>query len=107
MVMTRELCALLTITPFRLPNNPGNATVYERAVVDGKPVNTSPLTCTEQASINLLFNQQKRYYMLMQNIKWACFTALDASVNDAFNVSNIPNRHQTSQTDVNGMRACR
>ncbi len=37
------------------------------------------------------FNQQKHYFMLMRNIKRACFTALNASVNDTFKVSNVAN----------------
>ena len=32
----------------------------------------------------------KHYFMLMHNIDRACFTALDASINDAFKVSDDP-----------------
>jgi hypothetical protein len=91
MVMARELYSLLTNVPFRLPTNPGAAAVYVRAVVTGQPVNNSPLSRTEQASIDTLFNSCKHYFHSMQNIERACFTALDVSINDAFMVSNNPN----------------
>ena len=45
---------------------------------------------TEQESIDTLFNQRKHYFLSMQNIERACFTALDSSINDAFKVSNDP-----------------
>jgi len=91
MVMARELYSLLTSTPFCLPTNPGAAVVYVRAVATGQPVNDAPLSRTEQASIDSLFNCRKHYFLSMQNIKRACFTALDASINYAFKVSNDPN----------------
>jgi hypothetical protein len=90
MVMAQELYALLTPTPFRLPNNPGDATIYVRPVVAGQPVDATPLTRMEQASIDTCFACAKQYYLSMRNIKRACFTALDASINDAFKVSNDP-----------------
>jgi hypothetical protein len=90
MVMARELYALLTIQPFRLPTNPGATGIYIRSQTPGQPVNNAPLTRTEQASIDSLFNRHKAYFLSMQNIERACFTALDASVNDAFKVSNDP-----------------
>ena len=91
MVMPRELCSLLTSTPFCLPTNLGAAVVYVRAVVTGQPVNNAPLLRTEQASIDSLFNCHKHYFLSMQNIKHACFTALDAIINYAFKASNDPN----------------
>jgi hypothetical protein len=91
MVMARELYALLPTSPFRLPTNPGAAVVYVRSQIPGQPVNNAPLSRTEQASIESLFNHHKHYYLSMQNIKRACFTALDASINDAFKVLNDPN----------------
>jgi hypothetical protein len=91
MVMARKLYALLTTIPFCLPTNPGAAAVYVQSQVPGQPVNKAPLARTEQASIKSLFNQCKHYFLSMQNIKLACFTALDASINDAFKVSNDPN----------------
>ena len=90
MVMARELYGLITNIPFRLPTNPGAAAVYVRAVVSGQPVNNAPLSRTEQASIDTAFNRQKHYFLSMQNIERACFTALDSSINDAFKVSNDP-----------------
>jgi hypothetical protein len=91
MVMARKLYALLTTIPFRLPTNLGVAAVHVQSQVPGQPVNNAPLTRTEQASINSLFNQCKHYFLLMQSINRACFTALNASINDAFKVSNDPN----------------
>jgi hypothetical protein len=44
----------------------------------------------EQATINTHFACEKHYFLLMKNIKRACFTALDASVNDTFKVYNDP-----------------
>jgi hypothetical protein len=91
MVMACELYSLLTNIPFRLPTNPGAAAVYVRAVVTGQPVDNTPLSRTEQVSIDTLFNRPKHYFLSMQNIERACFTALDARINDAFKVSNDPN----------------
>jgi hypothetical protein len=90
MVMARPLYSLLTNIPFRLPTNPGAAAVYVRALVLGQPIDNAPLTRTEQASIDTLFNRRKHYFLSMQNIERACFTALDSSINDAFKVSNDP-----------------
>jgi hypothetical protein len=91
MMMARELYALFTTILFRLPTNSGAAAVYVQSQVPGQPVDNAPLTWTEQASIKSLFNQCKHYFLSMQNIKRACFRALDASINDAFKVSNDPN----------------
>ncbi len=89
--MARKLYALLTTSPFCLPTNPGAAAVYARSQIPGQLVNNAPLSRTEQASIESLFNRRKHYYLSMQNIECVCFTALDASINDAFKVSNDPN----------------
>ena len=90
MVMARELYSLLPNIPFRLPTNPGAAAIYVRTVVTGQPVNNTPLSRTEQASIDTLFNRRKHSFLLMQSIEQACCTTLDASINDAFKVSNDP-----------------
>jgi hypothetical protein len=90
MVMARELYALLTTQPFCLPTNPGATAIYVRNQMPGQPVNNASLRRMEQASIDSLFNQRRAYFLLMQNIKQACFTALDSSVDDAFKVSNNP-----------------
>jgi hypothetical protein len=58
--------------------------------VAGQLVDATLLTRTKQASINMRFARAKHYYLLMRNIKRACFTALNASINDAFKVSNDP-----------------
>ncbi len=56
----------------------------------GQPVDNMPLMQMEKATINTCFAREKHYFLSMRNIKLACFTALDASVNDAFKVSNDP-----------------
>jgi hypothetical protein len=53
-------------------------------------VDTSPLTRTEQATISTRFACAKHYFMLICNIKRACFIALDASINDALKVTDDP-----------------
>jgi hypothetical protein len=88
--MARELYALLTIQPVRLPTDPGATATYICSQTPGQPINNAPSTRTEQASINSLFNCSKACYLSMQNIKRVCFTALNASENDAFKVSNNP-----------------
>ena len=88
--MARPLYNLLTNIAFRLPTNPGASAVYVRAIVTGQPVNNTPLTRTEQASIDTTFNQRKHYFFSMQNIERACFTALNSSINNAFKLSNDP-----------------
>jgi len=88
--MAPELYSLLTNVPFRLPTNPGAAAVYVRATTLGKPLNNAPLSMTEKASIDTLFNCRKHYFLSMQNIERACFMALNSSINDAFRVSNDP-----------------
>jgi hypothetical protein len=90
MVMARELYALLTILLFHLPTNPGATATYICSQTPGQPINNAPLMRTEQTSIDSLFNHRKAYFLSMQDIKRACFTALNASVNDAFKVSNDP-----------------
>jgi hypothetical protein len=90
MVMARKLDVLLTIQLFYLPTNLGATATYIHSQTPGQAVNKSPLTRTEQASINSLFNCRKAYFLPMQNIKQTCFTTLDASVNNAFKVSNNP-----------------
>jgi hypothetical protein len=90
MVMARPLYNLLTNIAFRLITNPGASAIYDRRVIPGQPIDTTPLTRTEQASIDTTFNQRKHYFLSMQNIERACFTALDWSINNAFKLSNDP-----------------
>jgi hypothetical protein len=88
MVIARDLYALLTPNACCLPNNPGDTAVYIRPTVAGKPVDNTPLTRTEQATINTRFACEKHNILSMRNIERAFFTALDASFNGAFKVSN-------------------
>ena len=89
MVMAQNMYALLTTTPFRIPTTPGDTPTYIRAILAGEPTDNTPLTRTEQATINSTFARRKHYFLSMQNIERACFTALDSSVNDAFKLSNL------------------
>jgi hypothetical protein len=84
---------LLTATPFCIPTTPGDTPTYLRAILTGEPTDNSPLTRTEQATIDSTFARRKHYFLSMQNIERACFTALDSSVNDAFNLSNLAGIH--------------
>jgi hypothetical protein len=86
MVMSQELYTLLTPNLFHLPNDPGLNAVYVRRVVVPDP--SVPLTQTEQATMDTTFACQKNYYRSMVNIKCACFTAINACINNAFKVSN-------------------
>jgi hypothetical protein len=90
MVMAKELYVHLTPMPFLLPDDPGNAAIYIRPEVTGQSVVATLLTGTEQASIGTRFAHAKHYFLSMRNIERACFTALDASINNAFKVSNDP-----------------
>ena len=73
----------------RTATSPGDTPTYVRVALLGEQVDTSPLTRTEQATIDSTFTRRKHYFLSMQNIKRACFTALDSSVNDAFKLSNL------------------
>jgi len=86
LIMSRGMYALLTPTPFRRPNTPGPALVYTR----NDPADTTPLTRTEQASIDTAFACERHYYQSLINIERACFIALNANIDDAFKVSDIP-----------------
>ncbi len=87
LVMLHGMYALLLPNNvFHLPVDSGPAANYTR--VD--PNDLTLLMHTEQATVDTAFAQQKNYFQLMQNIKCACFTALDASIDDAFKVSNNP-----------------
>ena len=57
LVMARELYTLLTgpSNPFRIPIDPGGVAIYTRPVVTGQQVDVSPLSRTEQATINTQF----------------------------------------------------
>jgi hypothetical protein len=96
--MSRAIYALIPTMPFCVPINPGAAAKYTHA----NPADLTPLTRTEQASIDTAFARQKHYFLSMQNIKQAYFNALDTSMNDAFKVLNGPamtgwHRHDRTQ----------
>jgi hypothetical protein len=89
LVMSRAMYGLLTVNAFCLPNNPGPAADYTPA----DPNDRTPLTRTEQASVDAAFVCECHYFLTYQNIKRACFNALDGSINNAFKVSNDPAFH--------------
>jgi hypothetical protein len=86
LVMSCGMYALLTPTPFHRPNNPGPAAVYTR----NNPTDMTSLTRTEQASIDTAFARKWHYYQSLINIEHACFILLNANIDNAFTVSDIP-----------------
>jgi hypothetical protein len=93
LVMNRALYVFLTTTPYCTPNDPGASAVYIRPLNLANPkaiLDATPLTRTEQATIDTTFNCREHYFLSMRNIECACFTVLDLSINDAYKVSNNP-----------------
>ena len=71
---------------FRDPNDPRAAAVYMQA----NPADLTPLSCTEQATIEAAFARQKHYFTSYTNINLVVYAALCTSISKAFQVSNIP-----------------
>ena len=69
MVMAQNMYTLLTTSLFRLRISPGDTPRYVCAALLGKDIDTSPLTRTEQATINTIFGCRKNYFLSMQNIE--------------------------------------
>jgi hypothetical protein len=90
LVMSRAMYALHTSQPFCIPTNLGAAAGYTNSVVAGQPRDLTPLMQSKQMSIDMKFNCRMHYFLLMQNIKQACFNMLDSSINYAFKVWNKP-----------------
>jgi hypothetical protein len=90
MVMAQELYTLLTPNTFCLPNRPGQTNAYVHAMMPNQLINTSPFMQKEQATIDMHFACTKNYFVSMQNIERAWFTALDESVDNALKVSDDP-----------------
>jgi hypothetical protein len=90
--MARELYILLTGhgNAFHVPIDPGAIADYTRPVLPGQQSDVSPLLRTEQATVDTQFARQKHYFLSWQNIEHACFTALDASINNVFKVLSDP-----------------
>ncbi len=90
--MARELYTLLTGpgNAFCVPVDPSPVVDYTRPVLPGQQPDVSPLLRTKQATVDTQFAWQKHYFLSWQNIERTCFTALDASINDAFKVSSDP-----------------
>jgi hypothetical protein len=88
--MSQAMYALHTSQLFCIPTNPGAAADYTHSIVAGQPPDLTPLTKSKQMSTDMKFNCRMHYFLLMQNIKQACFNTLDSSINDAFKVWNKP-----------------
>ena len=88
LAMSRAMYALLVTggTAFHDPVDPGSAAIYTRA----DPTNVAPLTRTEQATVDATFARKKHYFNSWVNINWVLYAALRMSVNEAFQVSNVP-----------------
>ena len=88
LAMSRAMYALLVTggTAFRDPIDPGPAAIYTRA----DPNNVTPFTRTEQATIDATFAREKHYFNSWVNINRVLYAALRTSVNEAFQVSNVP-----------------
>jgi hypothetical protein len=66
MIMARELYAFLAgaANPFRLPVNPRPNAIYNRPILAGQQPDLTPLTQTEQATVETTFNCQKHYFFV-------------------------------------------
>jgi hypothetical protein len=106
LIMAQPMYALLTTSPFRLPNDPGPLAIYYlplTQIIDtqGAPVldAAGPPTFVaqptigraEQATINVLFSRARNYWLSYMNIRWAVYNVLDDNIDNAFKVSNDPN----------------
>jgi hypothetical protein len=100
MVMARELYALLTPNAFHLLNSLRNAAVCVHPTVAGQHVNNTPLTRTEQATINMHFAHEKHYFLSTRNIEQ------DASP-PLMQASTTPSKSPTTQQYRDGMLACK
>ena len=87
LAMSRAMYTLLVTggSAFRTPADPGPAAVYTRP----DPDDVTPLTRTEQATIDATFAREKHYFQSYTNITRVVYAALRTSVNEAFQVSNI------------------
>jgi hypothetical protein len=78
------------LTPFRLPTDPGANAVYICPIDPNNPGvvldPAVPLMRMEQGTIDMMFARCKHYYQSLLNIKGACFTAPETSINVAFQV---------------------
>jgi hypothetical protein len=90
--MARELYALLAgaANPFQLPANPGHNAIYNCPILAGQQPDLTPLTRMEEATVDTTFNCQKHYFLSLQNIKRACFMALNATSTMHLRCQTIP-----------------
>lgn len=87
LAMSRAMYALLVTggAAFRTPIDPGPAAVYTRP----DPLDLTPLTRTEQATIDAAFARGKHYFQSYTNISRVVYAALRTNINEAFQVSNL------------------
>ena len=105
LIMASAMYALLTPTPFRIPNDPGPLAIYyptPTAIVDiaGAPVLDAlgqpmfvvppPIDRATQATINSRFIRARNYWLSYMNIQRAVYNLLNDNIDDAFKVSNNP-----------------
>ncbi len=81
LAMSRAMYALLVTggIAFRDPIDPSPVAIYTRA----DPTNITPLTRTEQATIDATFAQEKHYYNSWTNINRVLYAALRTSISEA------------------------
>ena len=101
--MARPMYGLLTMTPFRLPSDPGPMAIYYPPPVEivdaqgdpvldvaGNPTYHDPpdIPRAVQANIDAQFKHAKNYYDSYLNTRRAVFNILDDNIDGAFKVSN-------------------
>ncbi len=105
LIMARSMYSLLTLSPFRLPTDPGPMAVYYPPPVEivdaqgnpvldatGNPTYQDPPDTPQaaQSSIDAQFKRSKNYYKLYLNICRVVFNVLNDNIDDAFKALNDP-----------------
>jgi hypothetical protein len=101
LIMARPMYALITMSPFWLPTDPGPLAIYYlpptpvvnsqgAPVLDaaGHPTFVAQPTIrrAEQAMINACFSRGRNYWLSYMNIQWAVYKVLNDNINDSFKV---------------------
>jgi hypothetical protein len=87
--MAPAMYAMIKLTPFAIPNDPGPTPAYNPAVFQ---------TPVQMKIAKQLWDNDRRYYLSYENIHRACFRLLDEIVRPEFKVSNIPGLHGWNST---------
>jgi hypothetical protein len=80
LAMAPAMYAMIELTPFTIPNDPGPTPAYNPAVFQ---------TPVQMKIADQLWDNDRRYYLLYENIHRACFRLLDQIVRPEFKVSNL------------------